>query len=68
MPSIDPSLSIAQRIDLACDRFEAEWKSGKHPNIADYVSAAPNRTPKVCVKLYWQLNLSFKVAVKPILP
>ncbi len=41
MPHTDPSLSIAQRIDLACDHFEAEWKAGKHPKIADFVAAAP---------------------------
>ncbi len=41
MPHTDPSLSIAQRIDLACDRFEAEWKAGKLPKIADFVAAAP---------------------------
>ncbi|MEQ1906122.1 MAG: protein kinase [Pirellulaceae bacterium] len=40
MPHTDPSLSIAQRIDLACDRFESEWKAGKHPRITDFVSAA----------------------------
>ena len=41
MPHTDPSLSIAQRVDLACDRFEADWKAGKRPKIADFVSASP---------------------------
>lgn len=37
----DPSLSVAERVDAACDRFESEWKSGGRPKIDDYVSAAP---------------------------
>lgn len=41
MPSADPSLSVAQRVDAACDRFEAEWKAGRRPQIEDYLAAAP---------------------------
>jgi hypothetical protein len=37
----DPSLSAAERIDAACDRFEAEWKAGRMPQINDYLAAAP---------------------------
>jgi hypothetical protein len=41
MPHVDPSLSVAERIDAACDRFEAEWKAGNRPRIEDYLAAAP---------------------------
>jgi hypothetical protein len=41
MPHADPSLSIAERVDAACDRFEAEWKAGNRPRIEDYLAAAP---------------------------
>jgi Leucine-rich repeat (LRR) protein len=40
MPSADPSLSAAQRIDAACDKFESEWKAGRRPRIDDYLAAA----------------------------
>jgi serine/threonine protein kinase len=35
------SLSVARRVDEACDRFEATWKAGQHPAIEDDVAAAP---------------------------
>jgi Leucine-rich repeat (LRR) protein len=41
MRSADPSLSVAERIDAACDRFESEWKAGPRPRIDDYLAAAP---------------------------
>jgi uncharacterized protein (TIGR03067 family) len=41
MPSADPSLSTAKRIDAACDRFESEWKAGSRPRIEDHLAAAP---------------------------
>jgi hypothetical protein len=41
MRSTDPSLSAAERIDAACDRFELEWKAGRRPRIDDYLAAAP---------------------------
>lgn len=37
----DPTLSVAERVDAACDRFESEWKGGVRPKIDDYVAAAP---------------------------
>jgi len=35
-------LSPDDRIDLACDRFEAEWNAGGSPRIEDYVRDAPD--------------------------
>lgn len=39
MPGRDDSLprDVFQRIDAACDCFEAAWKAGRHPRIEDYV-------------------------------
>lgn len=36
------ALSVAERVDAACDRFEAEWKAGGRPQIVDYLAAAPD--------------------------
>ena len=41
MSPADPTLSVAERVDAACDRFEAAWKSGGRPRIDDYLAAAP---------------------------
>jgi hypothetical protein len=41
MRPADPSLSLAERVDAACDHFEAEWKAGRRPQIKDYLAAAP---------------------------
>lgn len=37
MPPADPSLSLAQRIDATCDRFEADWKTGRRPGVEAYL-------------------------------
>ncbi len=34
------SLQAAHRIDQACDRFEADWRSGLQPSIAEYLAEA----------------------------
>ncbi len=41
MPGPDPTLSCAERVDAACDRFEDAWKAGRRPRIEEYVAAAP---------------------------
>jgi hypothetical protein len=41
MRSADPPLSVAERIDAACDRFESEWKAGHRPRIEDYLAGSP---------------------------
>lgn len=40
MPHLDPTLSIAERVDATCDRFEQEWRAGRRPRVEDYVAAA----------------------------
>ena len=35
----DPAtLTLAQKIDRACDRFEAAWQAGKIPKIEDFLA------------------------------
>jgi len=34
-------LELTQRIDEACDRFEAAWKAGRNPRIENYLGAVP---------------------------
>ena len=48
LPTIDASLSpsMINRMDDACDRFEAAWKAGLRPRIEDYLeeTAGPERS------------------------
>jgi len=37
----DPRLSVIERVDAACDRFEAEWRAGGRPSVDAYVAACP---------------------------
>ncbi|MCE9564988.1 MAG: DUF1080 domain-containing protein [Planctomycetes bacterium] len=41
MPTADPSLSVAERVDAACDSFERDWRAGRNPRIDDYLAAVP---------------------------
>lgn len=41
MPPADPSLSLAQRIDSLCDRFEADWKAGRRADVDAYLQDVP---------------------------
>lgn len=42
MPQADTSLSVAQRVDAACDRFESQWLGGKRPRIEDFLAKVPS--------------------------
>lgn len=39
MLQADPPLSLAERIDAACDKFEAHWKDGRSPDVEEFVAA-----------------------------
>jgi 7-keto-8-aminopelargonate synthetase-like enzyme len=40
-PILDDSLTLLEQIDETADRFEAAWKSGRRPNIADFLPFVP---------------------------
>jgi serine/threonine-protein kinase len=37
----DDSLDRARSVNRACERFEAAWRAGERPRIADYLESAP---------------------------
>ncbi len=41
--TLDAQLPAAdlQQIDAICDRFEADWRAGRRPDLASYLSEAP---------------------------
>jgi eukaryotic-like serine/threonine-protein kinase len=42
-PTVDSQLRAADlhQIDAICDRFEADWRTGRRPDIASYLAEAP---------------------------
>src|SRR5262249_36871405 len=40
MPNPNPLLSVAERVDAACDSFEREWRAGNRPRVEAYVAVA----------------------------
>jgi predicted Ser/Thr protein kinase len=58
---LDPlSATQAEELDQACDRFEAEWRAGKRPNIEDHLAgiAEPLRSVLLgeltAVEVHWR--------------
>ncbi len=50
-------LAVVQQIDTACDKFESEWKSGKHPRIEDYLDHAEAPHAREFLKSLLQVEL-----------
>src|SRR4051812_34320560 len=51
--------SDASRVDLACDRFEEDWRAGRRPRIEDVLaeSPEPGRPGLLCELLRVELEL-----------
>ncbi|MFO0844442.1 MAG: protein kinase [Gemmataceae bacterium] len=59
MTDANLSLATAERIDAACDRFEADWQAGRRPRIEDYLAAAApvDREPLLAALLAIEVEL-----------
>ena len=58
----DPNLSVSEllRIDEACDRFEADWRDGREPNLAAYLSEAPEEVRAPLFRNLLSLELEYR--------
>src|SRR5688572_3795193 len=43
-PKIDPAVSVVERVDALCDRFEEAWKSKQRPDLAAYLEPTDGET------------------------
>lgn len=61
-----PSLSLLQKIDEICDRFEAAWIAGRRPRIEDFLKNAPaiNRETLLRSLLRVELELRHRAGKK----
>lgn len=66
-PRNSPALSLAQRIDKACDRFEEEWKAGTKPRIEKYLDEvnAADQGELLRALLAVELELQFRSGTAP---
>ncbi len=54
------SLSVAQRVDAACDRFEKAWQEGRRPCLEDYLADIPVEERLVLLRELVPLDATFR--------
>jgi serine/threonine protein kinase len=52
--------SFGDEIEILCDRFEAEWRSGGKPQIEPYVAAAPEGARPELVRELLKLDIYYR--------
>jgi WD40 repeat protein/tRNA A-37 threonylcarbamoyl transferase component Bud32 len=55
-------LTLAGRVDRACDRYEAEWKAGRRPRIESFLPDAPEPERPALLRELLLLELEFRRA------
>jgi serine/threonine-protein kinase len=65
--SVRPTPSQVERVDEACDRFEAAWKAGQRPRIEDHMArhAGPSRRALLRELLALELELRRRGGERP---
>jgi serine/threonine-protein kinase len=53
-------LTLAGRVDAACDRFEADWKAGRRPRIDAYLADAAESERPALLRELLMLELEFR--------
>src|SRR4051794_25507595 len=63
-----PSLTAGGRVDVICDRFEADWKAGRRPRIEDYLFQVDEDERPVLLHelLPLELELRFSAGERPL--
>jgi serine/threonine protein kinase len=61
------TLSVAQRVDQVCDRFEAAWLAGERPRIEEFIRDVPEpeRATLLCELLRLELHYRSQAGEKP---
>jgi serine/threonine-protein kinase len=54
------SVTLAGRVDRACDRFEADWNAGQRPRIEAYLADAPETDRPLLLRELLLLELEFR--------
>ena len=59
-PSSEPSPSRLERLDRICDRFEAAWRAGPRPRIAEFLGDVPEADRILFLRELIALELSLR--------
>ncbi|HEV3122279.1 MAG TPA: tetratricopeptide repeat protein [Isosphaeraceae bacterium] len=61
------ALSLADKVDAACDRYEADWKAGGRPRIEEYLENSPEPARPLLLRelLVLELELRAKTGESP---
>jgi WD40 repeat protein/predicted Ser/Thr protein kinase len=54
------SLSILKEVDAACDRFEAEWRSGARPQIRAYLARASREARRRLLQELLRVDIAYR--------
>lgn len=55
-----PNIDQIRHIDLACDRFEAEWRADQQPRIEQYLQGAPEGIRKELLRALVELECELR--------
>jgi serine/threonine protein kinase len=53
-------LSLARRVDEACDRFEAAWRAGHRPRIEEFLADAPEPERRALLRALLALKIELR--------
>src|SRR5262245_30405303 len=53
-------LSLAQRVDAACNRFEHAWKEGRRPAVEDFLADTPEADRAVLLLQLIALDIDYR--------
>ncbi|MBI3468488.1 MAG: protein kinase, partial [Planctomycetes bacterium] len=53
--------SVQRLVDQACDRFEAAWRAGERPRIADYLADTPEPQRSVLLRHLLRLDVDYRI-------
>jgi eukaryotic-like serine/threonine-protein kinase len=56
----DMGATRMQRVNQVCNRFEAAWRSGERPNLAEHLASAPAQEQPVLARMLIELDVDYR--------
>ncbi len=58
-----PALADLQQVDAVCDRFEMAWRSGRRPDLAEYLAEVPAKARPQLFRDLLSLDMEYRRAL-----